>query len=568
MAVNKASDEINNYILSLKYDHKFLTDYQDIILKYFNSAYCKKRSMLLFWLAVGRGKTMLSLACGIAGIKRKVFNKIIVLSPKSIQDEFIRNLQYYCFLECDEDREDGEKLFNEYINYFKFVPYNAYNSYEQFIASAKDMEYSLFIIDEAHLFMKSIIKVNLLPTEDKKHNIGNAKRIYDVIKDVEHKKVICLTGTPCAKTPFEMVPMFNLITYGKNLFEPSYDVFTKYYIDTENNSILNADDIIKRIDGCIAYVPAKSGNERDEVRATELLQVNIEMSEGQYKQYLIDYEKETNELGYTNKKNVYGLPFGAKSSFHAKTFEDSIYWNEELKNTPDEDRNVCKEIIIDKIHCPKIVKMYQDTENVNGLCCFYFRFTNIYGVGCMEKCLQKHGYNCVKPGEDVLATKGKRYIVFSGDIDNNVRDRWKHLFNNPKNKYGEYIKYIILSPSGIVGITLRNVRYLGIGSIEFNYSNIRQILGRCNRLNSHKALPPKDRTLVNKIYFMEKNHKYYKLNKNYIDELCSRKAPYYDEDAPCIERIIYQDSLKDDEINEKFKNEILIKASITEKLYT
>ena len=164
MAVNKASDEINNYILSLKYDHKFLTDYQDIILKYFNSAYCKKRSMLLFWLAVGRGKTMLSLACGIAGIKRKVFNKIIVLSPKSIQDEFIRNLQYYCFLECDEDREDGEKLFNEYIKYFKFVPYNAYNSYEQFIAASKDMEYSLFIIDEAHLFMKSIIKVNLLPT--------------------------------------------------------------------------------------------------------------------------------------------------------------------------------------------------------------------------------------------------------------------------------------------------------------------------------------------------------------------------------------------------------------------
>ena len=66
---------------------------------------------------------------------------------------------------------------------------------------------------------------------------------------------------------------------------------------------------------------------------------------------------------------------------------------------------------------------------------------------------------------------------------------------------------------------------------------------------------------------MDKNNKYYERNKNYIDELCSRTAPGYDEQAPCIERIIFQDSLKDDIINEKFKNDILIKASITEKLY-
>lgn len=567
MSVNKASDEINNYILSLKYDHKFLTDYQDIILKYFMSKYCQHRSMMLFWLAVGRGKTMLSLACGIAGINIRKFKRIIVLSPKSIQDEFIRNLHFYCFLECDKDKEKAEKMYDKYIKYFKFVPYNAYNSYEQFIESTPEMEYSLFIIDEAHLFMKSIIKVNLLPEELKKNNIGNAKRIYDVIKGIRYKKVICLTGTPSAKTPFELVPAFNLISYGKDLFDNRYDVFMDKFIDSENKKIINKKELLEKIDGCVAYVPAKTGNELNEVKATDLIQVNLEMSEPQYKQYLIDYEKEVKELGYTNKKNIYGLPFGAKSSFHAKTFEDSIYWNSELKNTDKEDRNVCKEIIIDENHCPKIIKMYNDSAKIKGLCCFYFRFTNIYGIECMEKCLQKNGFKRVGNNEDVFEKKDKRYVVFSGDYSDDVRNRWKHMFNHPKNKYGEYIKYIILSPSGIVGITLRNVRFLGIGSIEFNYSNIRQILGRCNRLNSHKDLPPEDRTLINKIYFMDKNKKYYEKYKDEIDVLCSRTAPEYNEVAPCIERIIFQDSLKDDIINEKFKKEILIKASITEKIY-
>lgn len=563
---NKASKEINDYVLSLKYDHKFLTDYQDIILKYFMSKFCQHRSMLLFWLAVGRGKTMLSLACGISGIKINKFKRIIVLSPKSIQDEFIRNLHFYCFLECDKNKEKTEKMYDKYIAYFKFIPYNAYNSYEQFIGSTKDFEYSLFIIDEAHLFMKSIIKVNLLPSEDKKHNIGNAKRIYDKIKSVKHKKVLCLTGTPSAKTPFELVPMFNL-AYEKDLFDTTYDNFMKKYIDEENKMILNKNELLEKLDGLIAYVPSKTGNDPNEVKATELIQENIEMSEQQYKQYLIDYEKETHELGFTNKRNIYGLQFGAISSFHAKSFEDCIYWNSDLKNTIDEDRNKCKDIIVDKIHCPKIVKMFNDSEKINGLCCFYFRFTNIYGIKTMEKCLQMNGYNCVKNNEDVFSKKDKRYVVFSGDFEDKIRDKWKSLFNDKRNKHGEYIKYIILSPSGIVGITLRNVRFLGIGSIEFNYSNIRQILGRCNRLNSHKDLDPKDRTLINKIYFMTKNNKYYKNNKEFIDDVCSRTAPDYNERCPSIERIIYQDSLKDDIINEKFKNEILIKASITEKIY-
>lgn len=563
--INKASEEINDYIIKLDSSHKFLTDYQTIILKYFQSKYFKNKNLLLLWLAVGRGKTLTSLSCAIASLKSKLFNNIVILSPKSIQDEFLKNLNFYFYLDNDKNREKGDNEFNKYISYFHFIPYNAWNSYEQF-KELKAFDNTLYIIDEAHSFMKSIIKVNLLPSEDKKSNIGNCMRIYKRIKRAKNKKILALTGTPCAKTPFELIPLINL-AYDKDIFTCNYQQFGDRYLDFDTNTILRQKELTDKFDGLIAHVPPFNNDSIGQVKATDLIIEEVEMTEPQYKQYLLDYEKEKAEVGFTNKRNIYGILFGQKSSFHCKTFEDCIYWNEELRNVENEDRNDVKNIFVDNIHCPKIIKMFNDSAKIHGKTCFYFRFTNSYGVGCMEKCLQKNGYNLVKSGEDIFQNKNKRYVVFSGDIDNNIRNQWKDLYNNPKNKYGEYIKYMILSPSGTVGITLRDVRFLGIGSVEFNYSNIRQIMGRCNRLNSHKNLQEQDRTLINKIYISTKNEAYYKKHKKSIDILCDRTTTGYNKPAPTIERIIYQDSLEDDKINEAFKNDILKKASITEKIY-
>lgn len=567
--VNNASKEINDYIRTINTNHKFLTDYQAIILNYFNSKLFSDKNILLLWLAVGRGKTLTSLSCAIAGINSKKYKQIVILSPKSIQDEFLKNLNFYFFLTYDKDRERADKEYNKYLPYFKFVPYNAWNAYEQF-KQIKDFEDTLYIIDEAHLFMKSIIKVNLLPSEAKKANIGNCLRIYKKIKRTKNKKILALTGTPCAKTPFELIPMINL-AYEKDLFALNIQQFEDRYIDYENNVILREKELINKFNGLIAYVPPLTADEVNgeikQVKATDLIIEEVEMSENQFKQYIIDYEKEKQEVGFSNKRNIYGIMFGQKSSFHAKTFEDCIYWNSELRNIPNENRNDVNKIIIDKEHTPKILKMYEDSKNIKGKICYYFRFTNAYGVSCMEECLKMNGYRRINNGEDVYKNKDKRYVIFSGDIDNNIRNQWKDLYNNPKNKYGEYIKYMILSPSATVGITLRDVRFLGIGSVEFNYSNIRQILGRCNRLNSHKNLPENERTLINKIYIMTKNEKYYAKHKTRINEICDRKAKYYNKPCPSIERIIYEDAIEDDKINEAFKNNILKKASITEELY-
>lgn len=533
-------------------DTSFLTSYQQSILKYFKSASFRNKILLLLYMEVGTGKTLTSLACGIEGIKMKLFKRIIILSPKSVQDEFEKNLQLYFKL-------SGKPKMNELDDKLIMIPYNANNSFLQ-LSYLGNLEHSLFIIDEAHLFMKSIIKVSLLPSEQRKDNVGNAKKIYDLIDSLKHKKIICLTGTPSAKHPFETIPMFNLA--GCN-FPNDFENFCSDYVDRDRNKIINKQKLMNKIKGLVAYVSSDSS--KQELKVSPLKIKEVEMSKNQYIQYLIDYKKELSEKGFTNKRNVFGLMFGAKSSFHAKTFEDSIYWNDKLtnrENDKDRYRGGSSSITIDSAHCPKILTMYDDTKDINGPCVFYFRFVRMYGVETMETKLKQEGYTLPPPDKRTLfASKGKHYVLFTGDVSYETRIKWKNFFNDRRNKYGQYIKYLILSPSGSAGITLKNVRYLGIGSVEFNFSNVRQIMGRVNRLNSHIDLPVPDRTLVNYIYISTKNKAYYKKHSKEIDKICFRTAPDHNEKAPSIERIIYQDSLKDDSINESFRK-CLIESSV------
>ena len=570
ITILSASAEINKYIDTLPTKHKFLKDYQYLILQYFLSPHFENKQLLLLWLAVGRGKTLLSIACAIAGLDKGMFKQVIILCPKSIIDEFHKNMKLYFNLLYPNSPKSSVQ-YNKYINKFHLIAYNSWKAYTNLL-KIPNLNHTLFIIDEAHLFMKSIIKVNLrdVDTTNKKYKyIGNAKRIYDKIQSISRKKVLVLTGTPSAKTPFETIPIFNL-AYKQPLFDCDYNKFNDKYIDFDRNQIVHVDELIRKLDGLIAYVPAVSNVTKasGNPRATELKLINVEMSEKQYKQYLIDYEKEVNESSFTNKRNVFGLMFGSVSTFHTKTFEDCIYYNDKLTNRDYEDRYVGK-ITIDNIHCPKIVKMYNDSCKINGSCVFYFRFARMYGIECMEMMLQTKNFIKVDSDnvDNVFKSKGKRYVVFSGSESNTFRDECKGLFNDKRNRYGEYIKYMLLSPSGSVGITLKNVRYLGIGSVSFNYSEIRQIMGRVNRLKSHEDLPFEDRTVENKIYVMTKNVNYYNKHKKFIDNLCSRKAPGCDEIAPSIEKIILYDSYEDDKINESFKNDVLIHASITEKVY-
>lgn len=498
-----------------------LMPYQQKIQNFFLKS---NQIVLLLYMKVGTGKTLTSLACAIKAIETGNYDNIIILSPKSVQHEFKSNLELY----------SSFTNYNKSINNkIKLIAYNSNNAQFKF-KQLKLTSNCIFIIDELHLFLRSVIKVNLLEDQSK-NNVGNCSSILDMIQKIKNKRVIGLTGTPSAKFPFELVPFFNL-DQQCNLPE-TIDEFNDKFIDDTTKKIINQKLLKTQLKNLIAYVDKE---DTQQLKTTDLIEEEIQMSEQQYIKYLKDYQSELNEKGFTNKRNKYGLPFGMKSTFHCKTFQDSIYVGE---YKGDYNSN------IDNDHCPKIIKMYDDTKNIKGLCAFYFRFVD-FGIKTMEAKLIKEGYKEFNPKNKI---KNKTYILFTGNETSEYRNKCKEIYNSDENKYGDYIKYILISPSGSVGVTLKNVRYLGIGCVEFNYSMIAQIMGRVNRLNSHIALPIKDRTLLNKIYISTKNEKYYKKHQQEIDKYCNRTTYEYKEKGLCIERIIFQDSIYDDMINVNFR---------------
>lgn len=498
-----------------------LTSYQTKIQNFFLKTH---QTVLLLYMKVGTGKTLTSLACAIKAVETGKYENIIILSPKSVQHEFKSNLDLYAIF----------TKYNQNINNkIKLIAYNGNNAQKKF-KELKLKSNCIFIIDELHLFLRSVIKVNLLEDQTK-NNVGNCNSILNMIKNIKNKRIIGLTGTPSAKFPFELVPFFNLDPQCK--LPETIDEFNEKFIDETTKKILNQNILKTQLKNLVAYVDKE---DTQYLKATDLIEEEIEMSEQQYIKYLTDYQSELNERSFSNKYNKYGLAFGMKSTFHCKTFQDSIYVGE---YKGDYNSN------IDVDHCPKIIKMYDDTKNINGLCAFYFRFVD-FGIKTMEAKLIKEKYT---EFDLKNKNKGNHYILFTGNESSEYRNKCKEIYNSDENKYGEYIKYILISPSGSVGVTLKNVRYLGIGCVEFNYSMITQIMGRVNRLNSHIALPVKDRTLLNKIYISVKNQKYYNKHKQQIDKYCNRTTYQYNEKGLCIERIIFQDSIYDDMINVNFR---------------
>ena len=79
------------------------------------------------------------------------------------------------------------------------------------------------------------------------------------------------------------------------------------------------------------------------------------------------------------------------------------------------------------------------------------------------------------------------YMEFHGKIDKDTRTRNKAIYNDIKNKYGNIIKIILISPAGAEGINLANVRQIHIMEPFWNEVRIEQIIGRGVRQCQHKS---------------------------------------------------------------------------------
>ena len=119
--------------------------------------------------------------------------------------------------------------------------------------------------------------------------------------------------------------------------------------------------------------------------------------------------------------------------------------------------------------------------------------------------------------------KGFRYAEFHGDIDPKERYEAVNAMNDKDNIYGDIVKIIFITSAGAEGISLKNIRQCHIMEPHWNESRIIQVIGRGNRLCSHRMLPINERILD--VYRYKSIHP----NKQSTDEYIEKTAQYKEE---------------------------------------
>ena len=486
-------------------------------------------------------------------LKKYPDTNVIILSPSEMQNCEIKNI---------------EKRMNKSIS---FISYTQKNELE-----IDPLRKYLFIINEIHQFMQNVVfsnKSSIKPKNDigimfeiiRKHydkyviglsfsNPGfqfilntNKFESFNSMND-PHLKIRNTSQSPKVgdsmdvlhhKFPFELIPFFNLeirpsSTLKGNhmrIFPETIEEFTNMYIDVLKNKLKNVDDLKEKLKGLISYRELKTN-----VKIEKSI-IEVEMTETQYKQYIINQYLNSKSNHFEKLKQSKSIPETSKhkTSIESPTldYQLSLAFQGKLTN-----QSLIKKVVkkSDKyelsISTPlfkipesndeytKLMKMIEDTKNINGPCIFYISDPEFAIV--MNKELDSKN-------------------LF--EDENNLK-----IFNSKDNRYGKLMKYLILtSPPKKY---LKNVRYLGIGTVDPDYSNIEHIINSIHYVGSHDDLKPNERTVIQKIYLNVKNSKYYSQHSSEINKICCQMN--YSEKGLCADELIYRDSIYNNTINNEF----------------
>lgn len=255
---------------------------------------------LLLCHSMGQGKTRTAAAIIVDCVKTDPTRKIIVLSAKSLADNFKKELINYINAvgggvsemnetnEADEADETSETnddwtdvadtkndittiapslATNNLPVKIKFISINSSIMFKQFgkidktdkelilekkigtlLETKNNLENSILVIDEAHNLFNAIT-----------NGAKNAVELYDLIMRTTNIKLIFMTGTPIINDPFELVPCFNML-YGQipdkidtqTLFSENAEEFDGFFVD-EKKGIRNKEKFMNRITGLVSY---------------------------------------------------------------------------------------------------------------------------------------------------------------------------------------------------------------------------------------------------------------------------------------------------------------------------
>lgn len=366
----------------------------------------------------------------------------------------------------------------------------------------------LIVLDEAHHLVTKYMK--------------NYNPISTFVRKIPQKKLMVLTATPMRDNAIELVYLLNLVV---NTPFPTGIKFLEEYIDIENTpdgEIFRwkpgKDLQFKRhVQGFVSVFRQKIDNVsliyHGEKLKRELFTKVFpdEMEKYQEDVYMKTWERtDTNSLNLTtnDQSNEYDTLYNHSIQSSLMVFPDGQYGSQGSKNyTISENRFnsafVRSTTMIlnperdeDKKHNLKVLKKYSiiyyniiknilEAKRKKKLLYVYSEKINGSGIlRCVNLLAQFFGFSIVKNSENktsILSNPRDRLIFLN---DNDIM-KLIHLFNDPLNKDGDFVRVIFGTDKTTEGITLRNIREIHVVTPGWNFGKKNQAQGRGYRYGSH-----------------------------------------------------------------------------------
>lgn len=439
---------------------------------------------ILAYHEIGSGKT-----CSMIRITENFIGKfnIIVVVPAALEGNFRSELRSQC--------AGNEYLTNsERILLNKLHPSS--NEYKELIKKSDNRINKYYTIYSYDIFVRLLkqSKINFRNTLlviDEIHNMVSEtgtryEELYAAVHSAHQSlRLVIMTATPIYNAPDEVALTMNLLLPKEKQLPIGRD-FVKQFMDVKYTSngptynIKNMDLFKESIKGYVSYY---AGAPAHTYPRSEIFFVRTKMSDKQYKLYkkiIATESKSTKVKDYVNEEI-------SNSFFIASRAVSNIVFPNNKVGEQGFDSMTADNYLISnmQILSPKFVKILRRIKKCEGTVFVYSNFLSYPGIKSFVEFLEHQHYK----NYETNGVGEKRFAVWSGDESKLYKEEIKAVFNNKNNRNGSQIKIIIGSPATREGLSLLRLSEIHLIDVYWNFSRMRQIIGRGIRFCSHKDVP-------------------------------------------------------------------------------
>jgi len=515
-----------NFVQKLSTNYEFweLRDGQDPVSeKYFNVQLFVRRFLsnitpydrLFLFMEVGTGKTCSAVAAaegfylnlaqgdGIGAIEYPpplVHKKIlIILKNSDLEEQFKREIVQICEENKYIDLQDENYLAKDIRDRKSEITAKLRDTYEfktmgsfaNDLAKMNDLQikkrYSdhIIIFDEAHTIREGDDK------KDTEKLFTQYKRFFGLIKPY---KTIFNSATPAIDQVSEFMPLFNIFLPLNNQLPTDINIKSD-----EFNRIFR-----EKIRGRILYVREQLPKVTrlypgEKLYGTKFTLIRTCVMEGQQRQVYDDYMQAHSDDSFAKKQINISNAIFPDGSYGSDGFSKYIEKKKGHMTGIAEYslKSQYQSVIRDRLR-ELSTKYYEALQIIsdNPKDKFFMISKSIHESGLIYFSLILQLFKWAPFYGSILPTRpGKRFILLTGDILQPQRTQLLKVFNDPRNKYGEYIQLAIGSEVVMTGVNILHTRAFMALDTFWNDPTYTQAIGRVLRQKAFDIFPESERYL-------------------------------------------------------------------------